>query len=92
MKLPLVIQVTLLDLTERSSVGKWFHVNQLSVLHFVYITYTMQCCALNTHTQTHTHTHTHRHRLLKAENLFVRESFNLGVPFVQTISKRNRAR
>ena len=36
MKLPLMIQVTLLDLTERSSAGQWFHLNQLSGLHFVY--------------------------------------------------------
>ena len=27
MKVPLMIQVTLLDLTERPSVGQWFHVN-----------------------------------------------------------------
>ena len=78
MKLPLMIQVALLDLTERSSAGQWFHLNQLSGLHFVYITYRMQCCGTHTHTHTHTYTHTHTrthtHRIRKAENLFVRAS------------------
>ena len=61
MKLPLMIQVTLLGLMERSSVGQWFHVNQLSVVQFVYITYRMQCCTPYTHAHTHTHTHSHTH-------------------------------
>ena len=52
MKLPLMIQVTLLDLMELSRVGQWFHVNQVSVLQFVYITYRIQCSALYTHTHT----------------------------------------
>ena len=51
MKVPLMIQITLLDLTESSRVGQW--------LQFVYITYRMQCFALYTHTHTHTNTHTH---------------------------------
>ena len=41
MKLSFVIQLTLLDLTQWSRIGQWFHVNQL--LQFVYIAYRMQC-------------------------------------------------
>ena len=56
-----MIQVTLLDLTKWSRVGQWFHVNQLPVQQFVYITYRMHCCALYSHTHTHTHMHMHTH-------------------------------
>ena len=73
MKLTLVVQVTLLDLTERSSVGQWFHVIQLSVLQFVYITSHIECNAVHrthTHTQirtyTHIHTCTHRRTQMRA--------------------------
>ena len=64
MKLTLVVQVTLLDLTERSSVGQWFHVFQLSVLQFVYITSHIECNALHrTHTHTHKYVRTHIYTL-----------------------------
>ena len=62
MKLPLVIQVTLLDLTEWSRVGEWFvWINcQCCNLYILYIEYNAAHCT-HTHAHTHSHTHTHAH-------------------------------
>ena len=64
MKLPLVIQVTLLDLTEWSRLGQWFHVNQLSVLQFVYILHNTRVCTYRTGKRTKASTNMHSKQVL----------------------------